>query len=96
MAGYQFLNQLEAEIRDDALQTLSALLRSSAADDDGGREAEALEASVSDVVASQNTEFKLNALVAALVRIIAGQQEEIDRLGRVKANAASLKEVKQK
>jgi hypothetical protein len=93
VAGYRYLNQLEAEIRDNALETLSALLRSEA-DDGGGREAEALEAAVRDVVASQNPEFKLNALVAALARIIAGQQEEIAEIKRTKATASALSAVK--
>jgi hypothetical protein len=93
VAGRQFLNQLSAEVRTDAVETLSALLRSEA-DDGSGRETEALQAASRDVVASQDPQFQLNALVAVLDRIVARQQEEIDSLKRTKANAATLKEIK--
>ena len=95
MAGRQYLNQLSAQIRDDAVGTLSALLRAKD-DGDDGRCQEALEAATRDVVARTDPAFQLNALVAALARIVAGQQQEIDSLKRTKANAASLKEAKQK
>jgi hypothetical protein len=89
MASHGHLNQLSAQVRTDALETLSALLRSQA-DDGGGREAEALVAASRDVVASQDPQFQLNALIAAMARIVAGQQEEIATLKRTKANAAAL------
>jgi hypothetical protein len=91
VAGRQYLNQLTATVRTDALETLSALLRSEA-DDGGGREAGALQAASRDVVASQDPQFQLNVLIAALARIVAGQKEEIDALKRTKANAAALRE----
>jgi hypothetical protein len=93
VAGRQFLNQLSASIRDDAVETLAALLRTVDGDGDG-RELEALEVATREVVARQDTEFKLNALIAALARIVARQQEEIATLKRTKANAAALKETK--
>jgi hypothetical protein len=94
VAGRQHLNQLSAQVRDDALQTLQALLPSDA--DDGGREREALEAATRHVVARTDPEFQVNALIASLARIIAYQQQEIDTLKRAKANASALKEAKQK
>jgi hypothetical protein len=92
VAGRQYLNQLSAQVRTDAVETLSALLRSEA-DEDGseaGREQEAIEAATRDVVARTDPEFQTNALVAALARIVAGQQQEIATLKRTKANAAAL------
>jgi hypothetical protein len=89
VAGHGYLNQLSAVVRRDALETLSALLRSEA--DGGGREAEALQAASRDVVASQDPQLQLNALIAALARIVARQQDEIDALKR-KAKAAALRE----
>ena len=78
MAGHGYLNQLSALVRRDALETLSALLRSEA--DGGGREAEALQAASRDVVASQDPQLQLNALIAALARIVARQQKQLNAL----------------
>jgi hypothetical protein len=88
VAGHQYLNQLTAVVRTDALETLSALLRSEA--DGGGREAEALMRAQRDVVASKDPQFQTYALVGALARIVADQQQQIDALKRTKANAAAL------
>jgi hypothetical protein len=94
VAGRQYLNQISAQIRDDAVGTLSALLRSKD-DEDDGRCQEPLEAATRDVVARTDPEFQVNALAAALARIVADQQQEIDTLKRrTKANAAALKEAK--
>jgi hypothetical protein len=90
MASLGHLNKLAATVRIDTLETLSALLRSEA-DDVDGREAEALVAASRDVVASQDPQFQLNALIAALARIVARQQDEIYALKR-KAKAAALRE----
>jgi len=79
MASHGHLNQLSAQVRTDALETLSALLRSEA-HDGGGRAAEALVAASRDVVARQDPQFQLNVLIAALVRIVADHQEQIDAL----------------
>jgi hypothetical protein len=93
VAGHQFLNQLSAQVRTDAVETIQALLRSSAGDEDSeGREQEALECATRDVVAKSDVEFQLNALVAAVARIVAGQQEEIDSLK--KKGAPSTREKK--
>jgi hypothetical protein len=89
VAGRQYLNQISAQIRDDAVGTLSALLRSKD-DEDDGRCQEALEAAPRDVVARTDPEFQVNALAAALARIVADQQQEIATLKRTKANAATL------
>jgi hypothetical protein len=86
MASRGHLNQLAAVVRDDALGTLWTLLP----EDDDGREAEALMRAQRDVVARQDPQFQLTALIAALARIVAGQQEEIAQLKRMKANAAAL------
>jgi hypothetical protein len=83
VAGYLYLNQLSASIRDDAVGTLAALLRTVDGGGDG-RELEALEVATRDVVASQDPQFQLNALIAALARIVASQQEQIDSLKRAK------------
>jgi hypothetical protein len=80
VAGRQYLNQLSAGVRTNAVETLQALLRSEADDGGDGREQEALEAATRDVVARTDPAFQLNALVAALARIVARQQEEIDSL----------------
>ena len=93
MASLGHLNQLSAQVRDDALATLQALLPE---DDGDGREAEALMRAQRDVMASKDPAFQTNALVAALARIVARQQEEISSLKRAKANAATLKEIKTK
>jgi hypothetical protein len=77
VAGYQYLNKLSATVRRDALKRLEALLL----DDEGdAREAEALQAARRDGVASKDPEFQAYALVGALSRIVARQQEEIDAL----------------
>jgi hypothetical protein len=93
MASLGHLNQLSAQVRDDALATLQALLPE---DDGDGREAEALMRAQRDVMASKDPAFQTNALVAALARIVARQQEEISSLKRAKANVATLKEIKTK
>jgi hypothetical protein len=90
MASHGNLNQLAAQVRTDALETLGALVP----EDDGGREAEALQAAVRDVVASKDPQFQTTTLIAALARIAARQQEEISTLKRTKANASALKEIK--
>jgi hypothetical protein len=79
MASLGHLNQLSAQVRDDALATLQALLPE---DDGDGREAEALMRAQRDVMASKDPAFQTNALVAALARIVARQQEEISSLKR--------------
>jgi len=93
MAGHQYLSQISAQVRDEALGTLQALLRSKG-DEDEGRFQEALESASRDIVGSQGPQFQLNAIAAALVRVLAVQQEEIDTLKRTKANASSLQELK--
>jgi hypothetical protein len=47
-----------------------------------------------DVVASKDPQFQTTALVAALVRIVEAQGEEIATLKRTKANSAALKETR--
>jgi hypothetical protein len=92
VAGHQFLNQLSAQVRLDAVETIQALLRSSAGDEDeseAGREQEALMHATRDVVAKTDASFQVNALVAALARIVAGQQEEINTLKRTTEAFAS-------
>jgi hypothetical protein len=91
VAGYQYLNQLQAVVRRDALERLASLLPE---DDDDHREAEALQASVVDVVASQNQAFQLDALVGALSRVVEVQSEELEKLRRTKASAAAVGAVK--
>jgi hypothetical protein len=91
MAGYAFISKLQAELTDRALQRLQSLLPE---EDDGGREAEGLEVARVDVVARHSVEFKQSALVAALVRVIEAQAEEIEKLRRTKASAAAVGAVK--
>ena len=91
MADRIYLNQLQAVVRRDALERLSALLPE---DDGDHREGEALVAGVRDVVARQDSAFQLDALVGALTRVVAAQQEEIAAIKKSKAPTAALTAVK--
>jgi hypothetical protein len=86
VAGHAYLNKLAAQVRLQAIETLKDLI----ADDEGGRELEALEAARRDAVASKDPQFEIVALCGALARIVEAQQAEIEKLKRTKANAASL------
>ena len=78
---------LAAVVRRDALETLTTLLPE---DDGEHREREGLQAAQHDRVASKDPVFQVDALVGALARIVAAQQQEIDKLKRTKANATTL------
>jgi hypothetical protein len=43
-----------------------------------------------DAVGRSDKNYQMAVLLGGLSRVVAAQQEEIDRLGRVKANAAAL------
>jgi hypothetical protein len=86
VAGHAYLNKLSAIVRRDALERLEDLLPDDAGD---AREQEALVAAQRDVVASKDPQFQVYALVGALSRIVARQQEEIDALSSAKDSSSS-------
>ena len=71
MASYQVLNQRKAQAMAEAIQTTERLL-------DG--ESERLHSAQRDVAGKTMQDYVFSMVIAELVRVVAGQQEQIDRL----------------
>lgn len=71
MAGTQVLRQRKAEAMQEAIQTAERLL---------GEESERLRSTQRDVVGKTMQDYVFSMLIAELTRVVAAQQERIEKL----------------